>query len=73
MASRMEDGLIAANDNGFSWRRQILWRQADAIVARAEKNPAIREQALAYLTEKFGKLIDHEVSNPYQAGSNLEE
>jgi hypothetical protein len=56
----MEDGLIAANDNGLSWRRQILWRQADAIMLRAERYPAIREQALAYLKEKFGKLCEIE-------------
>jgi len=25
---------IAANDNGFSWARQLLWKKADEIAAK---------------------------------------
>lgn len=60
---RMEDNWVAANDNGFSWKRQLLWRKADKLMARWEKiplSPVQEKQAQDYLQKLFGKLDKEE-------------
>lgn len=57
--SRMEDGWPFANDNGLSWKRQILWRKADRI-ATMSLSPAQKLESHNYLQKLFGDLDKEE-------------